>query len=105
MKYFTGLDAPVQLPVGTFVSFLAKSQRAKPVGPKKNPCYGDPMKIGQPWSSAFSLSLGYRKGISIFIFAHLAPFTGSKNKEVKCTAPYHLLLLVKSRKSLIAKKL
>jgi len=48
MKYFTGLDAPVQLPVGTFVSFLAKSQRAKPVGPKKNPCYGDPMKIGQP---------------------------------------------------------
>lgn len=35
IKYFNGLDAPVKLPLGFSVSFVAKSQRAKAAGLKK----------------------------------------------------------------------
>lgn len=100
-------DATFKLPLGFSVSVLDKSQRTTPVGPKKTPCCADPVRMGQPWSCAFPEALlGSRKGISIFITAHLAPLAGSKNKELelKCSGPYHLLLLVKSTRSLIGRR-
>lgn len=52
-------------------------------GPRKM-CCTDPVKIGQAWSSALPVALlGSRKRISMFVNAHLAPYMGSKNKELE----------------------